>query len=129
MFQYLLQQLTNTSPQSSEAHGRPQPYVDIFCPSARVVCYLSMSTSHKTTTAASFVLAICGRFQRRSVVVQKKTVRFLSLNSKLTWNTWKFPLPNVPIQPPRQLFCVPTPRSVLPLPFAFHRCTTFLGRN
>ena len=50
----------NISSKSSVAHGRPRPYVDIFCPPAIVVCYFSMSTSRKTSTAASFVLATCG---------------------------------------------------------------------
>ena len=32
----------NAPSQSSEAHGRLRPYVDIFCPPAIVVCYISM---------------------------------------------------------------------------------------
>ena len=78
---YPFDTIFNAPSQLSKAHGRLRPYVDIFCPPARVVCYFSMRTSHKTTTAASFELVICGRFQYRPVEVSYKTVWFSSLNS------------------------------------------------
>ena len=103
----------NISSKSSVAHGRPRPYVDIFCPPAIVVCYFSMSTSRKTSTAASFVLATCGLIHAALLKWRRKEN---SAFHHLTERDLKYLnfSPNTSIQPARQLFFVATPRFVLP---------------